>query len=298
MTPGRRRLFVVFVGIDVRVGRRRDALMAWTLWGSVCALSLLLIVLTIAFHLVTRYDWYFGGSFQPWRRQSVEALGVLGAPLLGALIVWRQPTNRYGWVWCVLGLTVAVRGAAIAYQLWAWYVAPYQPGGFEAAWLGVVMATLTWGLIPLVLLLFPDGRLPSSRWRPVVWATVIVAVAWTLSTAVAPGPMIDYTPNPFDWLWRYDLAANLARWLAIELEWPVVLLIAVGAMSLVARLRHAGGRERQQVKWLAYAAVLLTAALVPQLIWHPIEMTGRDAFRCCTRGSGWAVACWRPRSSR
>ena len=122
MPAGRRRLFVVVVGIEGRVGRRRVVLMAWTLWGSVCALSLLLIALTIAFHLVTRYDWYFAGSFQPWRMQTVEALGTLGAPLLGALIVWRQPTNRYGWVWCLLGLAVAVRGAAFAYELWAWYV--------------------------------------------------------------------------------------------------------------------------------------------------------------------------------
>ena len=55
------------VGIEGRVGRRRVVLLAWALWWSVCALSLLLIAVTIAFHLVTRYDWYFAGSFQPWR---------------------------------------------------------------------------------------------------------------------------------------------------------------------------------------------------------------------------------------
>jgi two-component system NarL family sensor kinase len=274
MTAGRRRLFVVAVGIEGRVGRRRVVVMAWTLWGSLCALSLLLIALTIAFHLVTHYDWYFGGSFQPWRMQTVEALGTLGAPLLGALIVWRQPTNRYGWVWCLLALAMAVRGAAFAYQLWAWPMAwpRIRPGGYEAAWLGTVMAALAFGLAPLVLVLFPDGRPPSPRWRPVVWATVIIAVVWILSTALAPGPMIDGTPNPFDWLWRYDLPAELARWLAIELVWPVQLLLAVGALSLLFRLRHTRGRQRQQVKWLAYAAVLLAAALVAQLIWHPIQL--------------------------
>jgi two-component system, NarL family, sensor kinase len=263
----------VVVGIEGRVGRRRVVLVAWTLWGSVCALSLLLIALTIAFHLVVRYDWYFcyfgGGSFAPWRMLTVEALGVLGAPILGALIVWRQPTNRYGWVWCLLSLALAVRGAAFVYQMWAWYVAPVQPGGYEAAWLGAVMAALGLGLVPLVLVLFPDGRPPSTRWRPVVWTSVVVAVVWTLSTALAPGPMmINGTPNPFDWLWRYDLPAELARWLANELVWPVQLLIAVGAVSLLFRLRHARGRQRQQVKWLAYAAVLLTAALVPVWTWY------------------------------
>ena len=243
--------------------------MARALWGSVCALSLLLITLTIAFHLVTRYDGYFADSFRPWRIQIVEALGVLGAPLLGALIVWRQPTNRYGWVWCVLGLAVAVSGAALAYELWAWFVAPVKPLGFEAAWLGTVMYTLAFGLATLVLVLFPDGRPPSPRWRPVVWATVVVCVVWTLSTAFANGPMsVEHTPNPFAWLWRYELAG----WLAHELVWAVLLLLAVGAVSLVARLRQARGRQRQQVKWLAYAAVLLTAALVPVLTWYSMVL--------------------------
>jgi two-component system, NarL family, sensor kinase len=260
------------------VGRRRVVLAAWALWGSVCALSLLLIVLTIAFHLVTRYDWYRAHDFQPWRMQAVEALGVLGAPLLGALIVWRQPTNRYGWVWCLLGLAVAVQGAAFTYQLWAWYITwpRIRPFGYEAEWLGTVMAALALGLVPLVLLLFPDGRPPSPRWRPVVWATVVVCVVWTLSTAVAPGPMLEGTPNPFNWLWRYNLPNQLARWLADELVWAVLLLIAVGAWSLLARLRQARGRQRQQVKWLAYAAVLLTvlltAALVPVLTWNSVGL--------------------------
>jgi hypothetical protein len=240
------------------------------LWLSVCALSLLLIVLTIAFHLLTRYDWYFADSFQPWRMQTVQALGVLGAPILGALIVWREPTNRYGWVWCLLGLAAAVSGAAIAYELWAWYVAPVQPGGFEAAWLGTVTDTLYFGLLPLTLLLFPDGKPPSPGWRPVVWATVGVAVVWTLVTAVAPGPMVEGTPNPISWL--YGTPAEVARWLVIELEWPLRLLIAVGGLSLLVRLRHARGRQRQQVKWLTYVGVLIAAALVVQLEWHPIGL--------------------------
>jgi two-component system NarL family sensor kinase len=259
------------------VGRRRVVLAAWALWGSVCALSLVLIVLTIAFHLVTRYDWWFNFSlsFQAWRTQTVEALGTLGAPLLGALIVWRQPTNRYGWVWCLLGLAVAVAGAAFTYEVWAWFVAPtIQPFGYQAAWLGTVTDTLTWGLVPLVLLLFPDGRPPSPRWRPVVWASVVVAVVGTLSTAVAPGPMLDGTPNPFNPLWRYALPSQLARWLADELVWAVLLLVAVGALSLVARLRQARGRQRQQVKWLAYAAVLLTVLLTAALglDWYSIGL--------------------------
>jgi class 3 adenylate cyclase len=253
------------------------------LWWSVCALSLLLIILTIAFHLSARYDWYFGDSFQPWRTLTLEALGTVGAPILGALIVWDRPANRYGWAWCVFALAVAVRGAAFAYEIWAWYVAPIQPGGWEAAWLGTVMDTLTWGLVPLLLVLFPDGRPPSLRWRPVVWATLVVCGAWTLSTAVAPGPMVEGTPNPISWL--YGTPAEIAKVLAIQLEWANLFLMAVGALSLLARLRHTHGRERQQVKWLAYVAVPLLASLVLQLKWHPIGLLGAVYFAAAS----WAV---------
>ena len=259
--------------------RRRVVL----LWWSVCGLSLLLIALTIAFHLTTRYDWYFGNSFDPWRMLTVEALGAVGAPILGGLIVWRQPGNRYGWVWCVLGLVVAVRGAAFAYEIWAWYVAPYQPGGWQAAWLGHVMDRLTLGLVPLVLLLFPDGRPPSPRWRPVVWATGVVCVVGTLLAAVAPGPMVEGMPNPIRWL-SGTPADDVSRMLAIQLWQPSLLLLALGALSLLARFRRARHRERQQIKWLAYVAVPVLASYLLQpirapriggpIMWEPIGLVG------------------------
>jgi two-component system, NarL family, sensor kinase len=240
---------------------------------ALCALSLLLTALTIAFHLSTRYDWYFRNSFEPWRMLTVEAIGVVGAPILGALIVWRQPDNRYGWLWCALGLVVAVRGAAFAYQIWAWYVAPYQPGGWQAAWLGHVMDRLALGLVPLLLVLFPDGRPPSPRWRPVVWATVVVCVVGTLLAAVSPGPMVEGTPNPIRWL-SGTPADDVSRMLAVQVWQPSLLLLALGALSLLARFRRARHRERQQVRWLAYVAVPLLAFLVLQLSWDASGLLG------------------------
>jgi hypothetical protein len=264
-------------------GSSITARLVLALWLSVCTLSLLLIALTIAFHLSTRYDWYFGNSFNPWRMLTVEAFGVIGVPILGALIVWRQPGNRYGWVWCALGLGVAVRGAAFAYEIWAWYVAPYQPGGWQAAWLGHVMDRLTLGLVPLLLVLFPGGRPPSPRWRPLVWATVVVCVVGTLLAAVAPGPMVEGTPNPIRWL-SGTPADDISRMLAIQLWQPSLLLLALGALSLLARFWRARHRERQQIKWLAYVAVPLLASYLVQPIraprigapinWEPTGLVG------------------------
>ena len=240
------------------------------MWLSVCALSLLLIVLTIAFHLSTRYDWYLRTTFYPWRMLTVLALGAIGAPILGAFIVWRRPGNRYGWVWCVFGLAVAVGGAAQAYEVWALYVAPIRPGGLEAAWLALVMEALTFGLVPLVLLLFPEGRAPTPRWRPVAWATLVICAAWTLATAVAPG--LRGMPNPV--LWVPGLPGEVAVVLADQLWWANLLLIGLGALSVLARYRRARGRQRQQVKWLAYVAVPLLASLVLLIKWAAIGLLG------------------------
>jgi MFS family permease len=240
------------------------------LWVSVCALSLLLIALTIVFHLSTRYDWYFHTTFHPWRMLTVQAFAALGAPILGALIVWRRPGNRYGWVWCVFGFALAVGGAALAYELWALYVAPVQPRGLEAAWLAIVMEPLTLGLVPLLLLLFPDGRPPSPRWRPVVWATLAVCAVWTLATAVAPG--IYGFPNPIFWL--PGEPGEVAEILAVELWRLNLLLMGLGALSVLARYRRARGLERQQVKWLAYVAVPLLASFVLLFRWSAIGLVG------------------------
>jgi hypothetical protein len=240
------------------------------LWVSVCALSLLLIALTIGFHLTTRYDWYLRTTFHPWRSLTVEALGAIGAPILGAFIVWRRPGNRYGWVWCVFGLALAVGGAAQAYEVWALYVAPFQPGGLEAAWLAMVMQPLTFGLVPLVLLLFPEGRPPTPRWRPLVWATLVVCAAWTLATVVAPGFL--GMPNPIFWL--PGPPGEVAVVLADRLWWVNLLFTALGALSVLARYRRARGRERQQVKWLAYVVVPLLASLMVLVRWELIGLLG------------------------
>jgi H+/Cl- antiporter ClcA len=110
------------------------------------------------------------------------------------------------------------------------------------------MDALNWGLVPL-LLLFPDGRPPSPRWRPVVWVAVAACLVATVSAAVAPGPMDDGTPNPIRWL--HGAPGEVARTLALGLWRPTLLLMAVGALSLLARYRRADGRQRQQIKWLA-----------------------------------------------
>jgi signal transduction histidine kinase len=179
--------------------------------------------------------------------------------VVGALIASRQPRNPIGWIFCGLTLFVALTSPAEALE-----ERYYRDGaGSErvaetAAWL----ASWTWVpavLVPLVFvpLYFPDGRLLSPRWRVVAWLGGIGTAAFALSEAfhdrMLPGTEIE---NP------YGLDHVLLDLLGLGSILALGAVIAA-AVSVVLRFRRAEGTERQQIKWLAYAACLAIALLVP-----------------------------------
>jgi hypothetical protein len=105
-----------------------------------------------------------------------------------------------------------------------------------------------------MILLFPDGKLPSGRWRPLAWLSGAVIVVGSVSFAIDPGPLsgLRGVRNPF--------GVEGVPWAAIV--WPVViallpLCILASAVSLVLRYRRSRGEERQQIKWMAFAASLV-----------------------------------------
>jgi len=133
------------------------------------------------------------------------------------------------------------------------------PGGAVAAWFGHWIDDVGLGLQPFLLLLFPDGHLPSQRWRPVAWLGVVSVVLWTLATAFTPGqlpgPANGFVPasNPFG-LWP---AAELVNQLATAGAAVVFGIGLAGAVSVLLRFRGATGDKRQQLKWFAYAGGLM-----------------------------------------
>ncbi|HET8645885.1 MAG TPA: hypothetical protein VFO85_10370, partial [Vicinamibacteria bacterium] len=107
-------------------------------------------------------------GFPPPVVQAIEVIGFLGAPILGGVIAAHRPQNLYGWLWCAIGLSLGVTFLAVGYGAYTLVVEPGAlPGGVAAAWVSSVTTYLVLGLLPFVFLLFPDGRLPSRRWRPV-----------------------------------------------------------------------------------------------------------------------------------
>jgi hypothetical protein len=189
---------------------------------------------------------------------------------VGAVVASRRPENLVGWLLLAIGFEVLLGSFVAGYAEYALLVRSGSLlGGVAAAWLAEWLFVPVFHLLTLLLVLFPDGRLPSRRWRPFVWLVVITALVAVFARAFSPGPLEGFpgTPNP---LGIEALGGLLPM---IESTWEVVglvLVVVVATASLFVRVRRASGVERQQVKWLLYAATLLSFAGLLSLIVGPI----------------------------
>jgi hypothetical protein len=191
--------------------------------------------------------------------ELLERLGWGAYPTVGAVIVARQPHNRVGWLCCAIGFLL---GPAFFGQDYAWYALIHQPGsvpgGWAMAWLGQWPWYLALGVISLLLLVFPNGRLVSPRWRPVAWVLAADIAAIWVWAAWAPRPLegrgLTTLTNPLG-LQQAEAAFRLLATIAL----PIGALLAVlSVASIVVRFRRARGMERQQLKWFTYAGALVT----------------------------------------
>jgi hypothetical protein len=180
---------------------------------------------------------------------------VLGA-LIGALIATRQPQNPIGWLFLAGQLGTAVGLVSQAYA-----VRVLQDGALGpplAGQLATVVASAlgaSWALSVLaaVFLLFPDGSLPSRRWRAVLWALPVPQVALVLSTVIAV---------PIDSIARADDLSPLVTSVGAVSTLVSILLLLLSLVALVQRLRRSRGEQRQQLRWLTAAAFALVAGFV------------------------------------
>src|SRR4029077_9947160 len=108
----------------------------------------------------------------------------------GRLIAVRRPDLAIGWLLGLTRLLLALSILPEQYALYGLATAPGAvPGAWLAGWLSGTLAALTIVLVALLVLLFPDGRLPSRRWRPVLWAIVVVVTGW-LATQMQAGTAV------------------------------------------------------------------------------------------------------------
>jgi hypothetical protein len=180
--------------------------------------------------------------------------------VVGCLLVARRPDNRIGWIFTAVGLLTTAAILAEGYVIYAYVTHPGPlPGRLVAAWV------YTWIWNPVImltvefpLLLFPTGRSLSPRWRPVTLLAVAVTVAWTVLGALNPSLDVynGTIPNPIG-VAAADPNAGLASIIVNGLT-TLVLGAAIG--SLVIRFWRSRGVERQQLKWFAYAGMLVVLA--------------------------------------
>jgi len=183
--------------------------------------------------------------------------------VVSALVVARRPANAIGWLFSAIGFLALCASLAGQYIHYAYVT---RSGGLPfavgAAWY------LNWAAFPVfgltftfLLLLFPTGRLLSPRWRPITWLAAIEITASSVLAALQPTLPLEYkgrtiaNPIGISGLPDPDQGAGGA---VLSGLFTAASLAACG--SLVLRFRHAHGEERQQLKWVAYAAGLMVAS--------------------------------------
>jgi hypothetical protein len=230
----------------------------WLVW-AVSGLGVTLGVLAFVYGALN-----YGSLDAVLTRVALQALWAISFPLVGAVIATHRPRNPLGWIFLVIGISEGLVVFGYEYASYVFRTAPgTAPGGGLAVW----VAQWAWApglglLLTFVPLLFPDGRLPSRRWRPVAWLSAIPIVVIPLSTAVAL------------WSWRGPALLdpnNVSQGmqdLGVLNFVPYILMMACGLAclgALLLRFRRAHGIERQQLKWLLFAsAVTIAIFLVVQ----------------------------------
>jgi hypothetical protein len=232
---------------------------------SVWVLSVAMVVLGILLNLLNN-----SGPKSDFDFQAVEALTAVTFPTVGALIAARRPRNPIGWIFCVIGLSQATSVFAGQYAVYALFTKPgVLPGGEVTSWLEGWAWAPGLGLVAFLLLLFPEGRLLSRRWRWVAWpaasATALEALLPAVFTWSLRGPQM------FEFFGNGDVSriagTNAFQALGIALFLTMTVSIFLSAGALIARFRRANGEERQQLQWVTYAGALaVTSLLVDGLI--------------------------------
>jgi hypothetical protein len=233
---------------------RAAAWLAWSIW----ALCVPLTVFGGLLSLLTGSGQISAGS----------GLGILFGvlllmfPTVGAFVVSRRPENPIGWIFCAVGLLASVGVFAESYAEYALHASSAPLFGVQyAAWLsswtgpGLLLAAA------FLFLLFPDGRLPSRRWRLVAWMAAIGSSLTALGVAFEPGPLeanrsID---NPV------GIGGTLGGVVEVlGVVGAIVLNVSVllSGISLILRLHRARGVERQQLKWFVYSAAMMGGGFV------------------------------------
>ena len=239
---------------------RTAAWLAWLLCGvsqTLAALGLIFLILNLSYPTEHIIDY--------WADVMVMAVAF---STVGAVIASRRPESPIGWIFCAIGVLSGLRSLSIQYAIYAFITASGSLPGGE-----ILALTFPWNWVPYVALLvllgvlFPDGRLPSRRWRPFAWLTVVTASVAIIALAVSPEPLWALGSA-----WQSPLGIegvdSGAVWALTQAS--IYTLALVSAASLFVRLRYASGVKRQQLKWVTAAGALAAMGAMSNRVVHPL----------------------------
>ena len=226
--------------------KRRSPALGWGL----CSAALVLMTVGAVLQ-----DVRGGQSDQSLIEHVGLLLGFASFPVLGALITARAPRNPLGWIFVSVGLSVGILLTATEYAHLSFVEGRDLPLGMMAIWLEQWLWYPALGLIaPFTLLLFPDGKPPGRFWRWVAWVAGLSLAAISVGSAFVEtfeGDAGYRVRNPLG-LGLGDVEASLGPVFAVFGACAIL-----GAVSLVFRFWRSTGDERQQLKLLTIAAVIV-----------------------------------------
>jgi hypothetical protein len=253
-------------GLKRRQAPPRARWASWLAWG----LWLLVLAVNVVTFMLLILPEDRGSMAVKLLHQADPGLPMLVFATVGALILSRRPSNVIGWLCWAIGFAVSLSefGGSQAARMIASQSNP-SPVVLVLYQLGQVLYLLpVLGLLPLLALLFPTGRLPSRRWRPVVWAFVAGLFLYTCSVLLKPDLGRGLPANPLG----LEGAEGLLELVGAVTGLLFVVFVVLVLGSLVLRLRRTRGDERQQLKWFAFAAALLL--VLPPTLGSALERLG------------------------
>src|SRR5215210_3782572 len=242
---------------------RTAAWLAWSLAGLSVAMLLAIVALYVLIRSAPQVPSSVSTRFTP--TDLLIGMPFLAFPIVGALIASRRPHNPIGWICLAVGSLFLLLGVSEYYSVYGVAEPGSVPFPIGVAWLGNWLWMPAVGLFATYLfLLFPDGRLPSRRWRYLAWLSGALIVVLSLGFGLAPGPVASLPReirNPFGlegFPWLSD-AANVG--------FPLLALcILASVVSLVLRYRRSRYEEREQIKWIAFAASVVGLLFLISLV--------------------------------
>jgi hypothetical protein len=238
-----------------------------------CGLALALAFAALAFLVLNRSTP--GISTLGSRvEDGIFGVALLAFPIVGALVASRHPRNPIGWIFVACGVMFALAAFANQYGVYALFTKPGSlPAPEVMGWLQSWLFLAPLGLTAILLfLLFPNGRLASRRWRPVLWLAPAAIVTGLLVEMLTPSRLESFydVRNPF------QVEGSVRD--ALEVAGNVAFLLILGcilaaAISLVNRFRRARGVERQQIKWVTAAGAVVAGAFAsgPAVLWYVLD---------------------------